>query len=53
LKAIGKLNVLKGRVMDIARRLTEALNIISVDKRESLLAKLEECLMITCVNKPL
>jgi len=51
LKAIGRLNILKSRVMDVAKRLTEALDVISVERRESLLAKLEECLMITCVIK--
>lgn len=46
LKAIGKLNIAKKRILDIADRLTQVLSIIEPEKREYTIAKLQECLTL-------
>jgi hypothetical protein len=50
LRAIGRLNEMKSKVMDVARRLAEALNVLEPKKREEVLAKLGECLLVTHVR---
>jgi hypothetical protein len=40
LRAIGRLNEMKSKVMDTARRLVEALNVLEPKKREEVLVKL-------------
>jgi hypothetical protein len=54
LNAIARLGDMKRKVMDAARRLAEALNVLEPRKREEVLAKLRECLLVTCViaDKP-
>jgi len=50
LRAIGSLNLMKGKVMDTARRLAEALAVLEPEKREKLLIRLQECLLAAHVG---
>jgi hypothetical protein len=54
LNAIARLGEMKRKVMDTARRLAEALNVLEPRKREEVLVKLAECLLVThvTVDKP-
>jgi hypothetical protein len=50
LRAVGEINAMKGRVMDVARRLFEAMDVLEPEKREMLLVRLEDCLLFTHVR---